>query len=98
MKLDDAASRPPAKNLELTLDEVGLENVQSQVQVQGLLLPAKSYASVSLNDKRARGIHMSRLFKVLSQMHEQELTWPWLTECLEQMLLTHKDLSDSAHL
>src|ERR1700681_196640 len=95
--LDDAASRPPQKNLELTLDEVGLENVQSQVQVQGLLLPAKCQASVSLIDKRARGIHMSRLFKILSLMHEQELSWQWLSSCLEQMLASHENLSDSGH-
>jgi GTP cyclohydrolase IB len=97
-KLDDVASRPPEKNLELALDEVGLENVQSQVQVQGLLLPAKSQASVSLVDKKARGIHMSRLFKILSQMHEQELSWPWLSNCLEQMLVSHESLSDGGHL
>lgn len=97
-KLDDVASRPPDKNLELRLDQVGLENVQSQVQVQGLLLPAKSEACVSLIDKHARGIHMSRLFKILSQMHEQELSWSWLHSCLEQMLLSHDGLSDSGHL
>jgi len=96
--LDDVASRPPDKNLELTLQEVGLENVQSQVQVQGLLLPAKTAAGVSLIDKHARGIHMSRLFKIVSRMHEQELSWPWLNECLEQMLVSHDGLSDSAHL
>jgi GTP cyclohydrolase I len=97
-KLDDVASRPPDKHLELALDEVGLENVQSQVQVQGLLLPAKSEACVSLVDKRARGIHMSRLFKILSQMHEQELSWPWLSNCLEQMLVSHDALSDAGRL
>jgi GTP cyclohydrolase IB len=97
-KLDDVASRPPDKHLELTLDEVGLENVQSQVQLQGLLLPAKSQACVSLVDKHARGIHMSRLFKILSQMHEQELSWPWLSNCLEQMLVSHDSLSDAGRL
>jgi GTP cyclohydrolase IB len=96
--LDDVASRPPDKNLELTLQEVGLENVQSQVQVQGLLLSAKTAAAVSLIDKHARGIHMSRLFKIISRMHEQELSWPWLNECLEQILVSHDGLSDSAHL
>src|SRR5665213_2197774 len=96
--LDDAASRPPDKHLELALDEVGLENVQSQVQVQGLLLSAKSEACVSLIDKKARGIHMSRLFKILSQIHEQDLTWQWLGNCLEQMLISHDALSDSGHL
>ena len=97
-KLDDVASRPPEKRLALALSDVGLENVQSQVQVQGLLLPAKSEACVSLVDKNARGIHMSRLFKVLSQMHEQELSWPWLNGCLETMLASHHDLSDGGHL
>ena len=96
--LDDAAILPPEKNLELTLDEVGLENVQSQVHVQGLLLPAKSQAFVSLMDRRARGIHMSRLYKILNQIHEQELAWPWLTSCLESMLATHHSLSDAGHL
>lgn len=97
-KLDDVASRPPEKHLALSLREVGLENVQSQVQVQGLLLSAKSEACVSLIDKNARGIHMSRLFKILSQMHEQELSWSWLNSCLEKMLLSHDRLSDSGHL
>jgi len=96
--LDDVASRPPDKNLNLALDEVGLENVQTQVQVQGLLLPSKGEACVSLIDKNARGIHMSRLFKILSQMHEQEISWQWLSNCLEQMLISHDSLSDAGHL
>ncbi len=97
--LDDVASLPPTeKNLELALSQVGLENVQSQVQVQGLLLNAKSEASVSLIDVHARGIHMSRLFKIVSKMHEQELSWPWLSACLEQMLVSHENLSDAGHL
>lgn len=96
--LDDVASLPPAKDLELTLDEVGLENVQSQVHLQGLLLPARSEAAVSLIDKKARGIHMSRLFKILSKMHEQELSWQWLGSCLEQMLASHSHLSNSGHV
>jgi GTP cyclohydrolase I len=96
--LDDVALQSPDKHLELALDEVGLENVQSQVQVQGLLLPAKGEACVSLVDKHARGIHMSRLFKILSQMHEQEMSWPWLGACLEQMLISHDSLSDAGHL
>lgn len=97
-KLDDVASRAPEKRLALALSDVGLENVQSQVQVQGLLLPARSEACVSLVDKNARGIHMSRLFKVLSQMHEQEVSWPWLNSCLETMLASHQGLSDGGHL
>jgi GTP cyclohydrolase I len=97
-RFEDVAALPPGKNLGFKLDEVGLENVQSQVQVQGLLLPARSQACVSLTDVSARGIHMSRLFKILSRLHEQELTWPWLTACLEQMLVSHQSLSDAGFL
>lgn len=97
-KLDDAAREVPQRHLELGLREVGLENMQNQVQTQGLLLPARTYATVSLTDPRARGIHMSRLFKIASRLHEQELSWAWLSACLEQMLVTHQDLSDSGHL
>ena len=81
--LDDVASSAPAKNLEHSLDEVGLENVQMQVHLNGLLLPARGEASVSLIDKHARGIHMSRLFKIMSKMHEQELSFGWMDACLE---------------
>ncbi len=96
--LDDVASSAPAKNLELSLDEVGLENVQMQVHVNGLLLPARGEASVSLIDKNARGIHMSRLYKIMSKMHEQELSFGWMDACLEQMLVSHENLSDAGRL
>lgn len=96
--LSDVAILPPEKNLELTLDEVGVENVQCQVQLQGLLLPARSQASVSLIDRRSRGIHMSRLFSILMRLQEQEFSWPWLREGLSQMLESHEKLSDAGRL
>lgn len=96
--LSDVAVLPPEKNLELTLDEVGVENVQSQIQIQGLTLPARANASVNLVDKKSRGIHMSRLFQILMRLQDQELSWPWLSECLEQMLTTHEKLSDAGRL
>ncbi len=96
--LDDVASTAPAKNLELTLSEVGLENVQMQVRMHGLLLPARGEACVSLIDKRARGIHMSRLYKIMNKIHEQEISWAWLNACLEEMLVSHEGLSDGGHL
>ncbi len=98
MELDDIAILPPEKNLGLTLDEVGLENVQMQVRTNGLLLPARGMATVSLIDKKSRGIHMSRLYKVLNQLHEHELSWPLLHSSLEQILASHKDLSDAAQI
>ncbi|HMN68314.1 MAG TPA: GTP cyclohydrolase FolE2 [Bdellovibrionales bacterium] len=96
--LADVALLPPEKNLELTLDEVGLENVQTQIRLEGLMLPANALATVSLVDKRSRGIHMSRMFRVLNSLYEHELTWNWLHQGLEEMLLTHQGLSDAAVL
>lgn len=97
-KLDDVALLPPDRNLDLTLNEVGLENVQMQVRFDGQRLPARGYASVSLVDRKSRGIHMSRLFKVLTGFSERDLSWAWLNEGLAQMLVSHQGLSDSAHL
>jgi GTP cyclohydrolase IB len=97
-RLNDVAVLPPEKNLELTLDEVGVENVQSQVQLQGLLLPAKSNSTVSLIDRQSRGIHMSRIFRVLMGLQEQELNWAWLKENLQKILESHEGLSDSGKL
>lgn len=94
-QLDDVAVRPPEENLGLTLDEVGLENVQMMVLREGQRMPARGQASVSLIDRKSRGIHMSRLFKILTQFNERELSWGWMTECLEQMLTTHQGLSDA---
>lgn len=96
-RLDDVAIRPPEKNLELTLDEVGLENVQTQIRYQGLMLPARAQATVSLTDKKSRGIHMSRIFKIINHLHENELGWPAMNTALEQMLATHDKLSNAGY-
>lgn len=97
-RLNDVAILPPEKNLELTLEAVGLENVQTQIRFQGLLLPARAQAGVNLVDKKSRGIHMSRIFKIINRLHENELDWGHINSALEQMLATHEKLSDAGHL
>ncbi|NJL25442.1 MAG: hypothetical protein HC902_09885 [Calothrix sp. SM1_5_4] len=42
-------------------------------------------------DHESRGIHMSRLYRILNQIHEQELNWTWLSDRLEQMLVSHEN-------
>jgi GTP cyclohydrolase I len=96
--LDDVAVLPPERHLEVALDDVGMENVQTQVRFHGLLLPARATAGVSLVDHKSRGIHMSRLFKVINRLHEDELSWDWMNVALEQILSSHEGLSDAAHL
>ncbi|MGE0528024.1 MAG: GTP cyclohydrolase FolE2 [Bdellovibrionales bacterium] len=95
---EDVASTPPGPHLELPLEEVGLEHVQTQIFLDNLRLPAKAEASVSLRDPRSRGIHMSRIFRVLNDLHSHELTWPWLDTALERILASHADLSDTGRL
>ena len=94
-RLDDVAILPPEKNLKLTLSEVGIENVQTQILMQGLLLPARASSTVSLIDKQSRGIHMSRIFKVLNQLHDHELSFTALNSALDQILESHEGLSDA---
>lgn len=97
-RLNDVAVLPPEKNLELSLEAVGLENVQTQVRFQGALLPARAQANVSLVDKKSRGIHMSRIFRIINHLHEKELDWGSMNAALEQILATHEKLSDAAEL
>lgn len=94
--LEDVAKSAPGQNLSLSLDEVGIERVQTQVLFNGALLPAKAMATVSLVDKESRGIHMSRMFKILNQLHETELSFPMLSAAVEQILGSHQGLSDAA--
>lgn len=98
LRLDDVAKLAPEKNLELTLSEVGVENVQTQLRLNGLMLPARATATVSLIDKKSRGIHMSRMFKILNRMHEHELSWPVLNDALAEMLRSHEGLSDAGQI
>ena len=95
--LDDVALRPPARTLDLSLNEVGLENVEMQVTVGGQRVPARGAASVSLVDRQSRGIHMSRLFQILTEFHTNELEWTSLTRALDQMLVSQGALSDAAY-
>lgn len=97
-ELDDVALTAPSTGLGLTLDEVGLERVQTLATVEGQRIPALARAWVSLDDTKSRGIHMSRLYKIINRLPERELSWPWLKSSLEEMLLTHSQLSSSGIL
>ncbi len=97
-RLEDIAVTAPERSLALALDEVGVENVQTQIRTQGLLLPARAHGTVSLIDKQSRGIHMSRIFRILNRLHENELSLLHLNEALNQVLETHETLSDAGNL
>lgn len=97
--LDDVAdSRPSHRNLEWKLKKVGMENIACQVRLDTGLIPAKASAFVSLTSEDKRGIHMSRLFELVSNLHEQPLSRPWVCEVMSKMLESHHDISDRAFL
>jgi GTP cyclohydrolase I len=96
--LPDVALGGPGQELGLSLDAVGMENVQTMVLHHGQKLPAIAKATVSLINSEARGIHMSRLYKTLSQLAIQELSWEWLHTRLDEMKASHQGLADAAHL
>jgi GTP cyclohydrolase I len=96
-ELNDVAVLPPEENLGLALKQVGLENVQMQVLRDGHRWPARGEAAVSLIDRKSRGIHMSRLFKIITQFSEREFSWERMSSALDQMLESHAKLSDAGH-
>lgn len=95
---DIAVSRPTIPSLEIPLDQVGMEKIATQVSVAGQIAAASVNAFVSLDDAGARGIHMSRLYKLINELNKEDLTQAYVERVLEEMLVSHKGLSGSAFL
>ena len=96
--LKDIAVSAPQTDLDTSLEHVGLERVQTMVTVAGRSLPAVAEAGVSLVAKGARGIHMSRLYRLVQQLDQQELSWAWLSRVVKDMRESQGELSDRASL
>jgi GTP cyclohydrolase I len=85
-----------------TLDKVGMTQIEVPVRLRDddgmlFLAPAKAEASVSLDDPRARGIHMSRLFLSLqSLLSTEELNLPLIKRLLSAFVASHTGLSRSS--
>lgn len=81
------------------LSLVGMQGIEVPIFIQGMRVPAKASAMVSLDQQSARGIHMSRLFADLQQtLTTQELSKNLLQELLQMFLKSHQDLSQNAFL
>lgn len=85
-----------------TLDRVGMSEIEVPVLVESangipFQVPAKANAFVSLDDPRAKGIHMSRLFLQLQEgLVSGPLNFSLLEELLQKFIETHHDLSQSS--
>jgi GTP cyclohydrolase I len=101
-KMPDIANQAQAQT-EGVLDWVGMSNIEMplMVEMQGHSRPvsAQVEAFVNLNQPKAKGIHMSRLYLMLDELSvESTLNQPNLTKLLENFIKSHEDLSDSAHV
>jgi GTP cyclohydrolase I len=82
----------------LPLDWVGMCGIALPVLLEGQRLSAKADAGVSLDDGEARGIHMSRLYLALAALERHNLSPALLREVLDDFLVSHEGLSNSAYL
>lgn len=99
-KLPDVTSQSSSKINE-TLSNVGMGKIEMPIQVdwsgQVQSVPAHINAFVSLDDDKAKGIHMSRLYIVLRQSLESSpLTTDLVHKVLKQFVDSQEGLSQSA--
>lgn len=86
-----------------TLDKVGMSGIEVPVKIETeagtVLTHGKARAFVSLDDAESKGIHMSRLYLATQTRFEEDVFSPkLLEETLSEFLISHKDLSETAHL
>lgn len=96
LTLPDIATQ--AARQALPLDWVGMCGIALPVLLAGQRLSAKADAGVSLDYGEARGIHMSRLYLALAALERQDLSPSLLRQVLEEFLVSHDGLSNSAYL
>jgi len=96
LTLPDIATQ--AARQALPLDWGGMCGIALPVLLQGQRLSAKADAGVSLDNGEARGIHMSRLYLALAALERQDLSPFLLRQVLEEFLVSHDGLSNSAYL
>ena len=82
----------------LPLDWVGMCGIALPVLIGGHRLQAMADAGVSLDDHKARGIHMSRLYLALETLETTELSPRLLHRILRQFLDSHEGSSHAASL
>ena len=81
------------------ISRVGMQKIEMPVLLNGLTLPARIDAFVSLDKSEARGIHMSRLYLDLVEvLRKQSLCGKTLHVLLRQFLAGHSQLSRAAEI
>jgi GTP cyclohydrolase IB len=98
MELNDGAHRASPAHPKV-LKSVGMYGVQTVLRLKNLHLSALAEVNVSLDQARARGIHMSRLYSVLDRfLTEQALSLHAMPMLLKQIKDSQDGLSQRAEL
>lgn len=96
-------SEANASDLALSLNQVGMGRVQLplplQIGKEVWKIPALIDVSVSLDDVQAKGIHMSRLYNILTENFKSEPATPLkMLKILDQLKESQRGLSLSSYL
>ncbi|OUS23868.1 GTP cyclohydrolase [Thalassotalea sp. 42_200_T64] len=101
--MPDIANQTAAQT-EGTLDRVGMGNIEMPIMVAAKdeaerVVSAHIDAFVNLNDPKAKGIHMSRLYLLLDELASNNvLNYQSLVTLLNEFISSHQDLSDTAYV
>jgi GTP cyclohydrolase I len=99
--MPDIANHTKAQT-EGTLDWVGMSNIEMPIMLDSKdqsarMVSAFVDAFVNLNDAKAKGIHMSRLYLLLDELSTNHvLNYQTLVTLLDGFISSHQDLSDNA--
>lgn len=105
--LPDVSIPHPQKDWGPPLTWVGMSSIELPVRVpvtfgdqaQVVHVPAKADFQVNLENRNVRGIHMSRLYRLLTETAaEEDLTFDLLERIATEALVTHEGLSRQARL
>lgn len=97
--LPDVSHPQPELNWGAKLPWVGMREIEIPVQVGNLRLAARLDIGVSLQRSDARGIHMSRLYRLASEsLPGVDLSFESLQKLGREALQTHQGLSDQLQL
>lgn len=91
-------SRSTQKTFE-GLKFVGMSHIQMPVQVNSQILSSQVSAFVNLMPGTSRGIHMSRLYNLLSQkLSSEKLSWTLMQKIAEEFVSSQEGISSHARL
>ena len=87
------------KTHSIPIDFVGMQNLEIPVLLKEERVPATVDVSVSLDDVRARGIHMSRMYRSLHQhFGKKKLSFQTLAQALKEIISLQGKMSRSGRL